>query len=228
MRPKGRPPEVRHLRGDHRRALGSGSGCKPGSKALLAESVRRRCPSEVPTNSRWGRKARRTGARAGQAPRSQPRSHRKSTRVAENRCPCFGANRREFNGRGTASVEVANKPSGFAASSKPEPSASSANATGPYGARPRQGAPGRSKHRQPERFRPPQPGSSSPTDRHHFQLLELARSSPALRGPPMTSVPPAKSGFLRKPFTMKASGARPLPSGSERGGRVRAIGLLGG
>lgn len=162
MRPKGRPPEVRHLRGDHRRALGPGSGCKPGSKALLAEPVRRRCPSEVPTNSRWGRKARRTGARAGQAPRSQPRNHHNSTRVAEVRRPCFGGNRREFNGRGTASVEVANKPSGFAASGKSAPSEFSANATGPYGARPRQGALGRRKHRQPERFRPPSQGQAPP------------------------------------------------------------------
>lgn len=43
-------------------------------------------------------------------------------------------------------------------------------------------------------FDRPNTGSSSPTDRHHFQLPELARSSPALRGLPMTSVPPAKIG----------------------------------
>lgn len=47
---------------------------------------------------------------------------------------------------------------------------------------------------------PPQPGSSSPTDRHHSQLTELARSSPALRGLPMTSVPPANNrGFFGSP-----------------------------
>jgi len=96
------------------------------------------------------------------------------------RCPCFGANRREFNGRGTASAEVADKPSGFDASSQPAPSVFSATATEPHGARPRQGAQGRPDRRQPERF-------SAPTRvklPHRPTPLPTHRVGEVITGPP--------------------------------------------
>lgn len=184
---------MRHLRGDRSRAFGSGGGCKPGSKALLAESIRRRCPSEVPTSSRWDRQARRTGANARPALRSQLRNHRKSTRVAE-----VGAHALVPTG-GSSMAEAQPQPK------SPTSLPASTRRVSPHRVYSRQPQPSPTGHDRARAPRagltagnrsgfPPQPGSSSPTDRHHSQLTELARSSPALRGQQMTSVPPAKIG----------------------------------